>query len=192
MKTFLETWRDIEGYEGLYQVSDFGDVRRLAGNGCKKTRVLKPAKYGCGYLYVNFCKNNKVKKHKIHRLVATAFIPNLYNLPEVNHIDEDKTNNRVDNLEWCTSKQNCNHGTRNERIADALRGMKCPYVTEAKSKKVLQLTLDGKIVREWSSTKECGRNGFDQGAVSKCCNGKRKMHKGYRWMYAEDYYKLFA
>lgn len=182
MKSFLETWRDVAGYEGLYQVSDFGDVRSLGmwantrGGGKRfvKGRVLKPGKDRGGYLLVNLYKNSKMKTHKVHRLVAQTFIENPYNLPEVNHIDEVKTNNQVTNLEWCDHAYNMTYGTRTERC----------------SKKVLQLTLDGIIVREWASVNECGRNGFSIGNVAACCNGKLKTHKGYRWMYAEDYYKV--
>ena len=179
-----ELFKSITGYEGLYEVSNLGNVRRLAGKRRKETRILKPIKTKNGYLLVYLCKDGKQKPHTVHRLVATVFIPNPDNLPEVNHIDEDKTNNKVSNLEYCDHKQNCNHGTRNERVA------------ETQSEKVVQLTLDYVFVREWQSIAECGRNGFNIGAVSLCCRNKYgsqiNVYKGYRWMYAEDYYKLFA
>ena len=174
-----ELFKSITGYEGLYEVSNLGNVRRIAGKGCIETRVLKLIKQLNGYLYVGLCKNNKVKLHRVHRLVATAFIDNPENLPCINHIDENKENNRVDNLEWCSYSYNLNYGTHNERMAKAL------------SKKVLQLTLDGVLVREWESVNECHRNGFDKGHVSDCCNNKYgrqgNVYKGYRWVYAEDY-----
>ena len=186
-----EIFKDISGYEGLYQVSNLGNVRSVGmyvgrgkGTYFQEGRIMKPVKDRGGYLYVNLYKNSKRKVHKVHRLVATAFIENPDNLPEVNHIDENKQNNKVENLEWCDHKQNCNHGTRIERVAETRR------------KRPLQLTLDYTLVKEWSSTAECGRNGFDHSTVSKCCNNKYgkqgNVYKGYRWVYAEDYYKLFA
>lgn len=187
-----EVFREIAGYNGLYEISNLGNVRSLGmwkkgkGNSSyfQEGRVLKPQKDKDGYLQVNLYKDGNQKHHKVHRLVATAFIENTDSLPEVNHIDEDKTNNRVSNLEWCTTKYNHNYGTRTERMA------------ETQSKRPLQLTLDYTLIKEWSSINECGRNGFCQTAVSLCCRNKYysqgNVYKGYRWMYAKDYYKMFA
>lgn len=172
-----EIFKEIAGYEGLYEVSNFGNVRSLKYG---KTRTLKHYKTRNGYQQVDLYKNSKRNHHYIHRLVATAFIENPDNLPEINHKDEDKTNNVVSNLEWCDHIYNSNHGTRNERVADAL------------SEKVVQLTLEWEFIKEWESVNECGRNGFDKSNVSACCNGKRKTHNGYRWMFAKDYYTLLA
>lgn len=105
-----EDWKDITGYEGLYQVSNFGRVKRLNTN-----RILKSAKSKGGYPYIVLSKNGITSNKTIHRLVAKAFIPNPENKPEVNHIDENKTNNKVSNLNWMTRKENVNHGTRTER-----------------------------------------------------------------------------
>lgn len=186
MRAFLEIWKDIAGYEGLYQVSNLGNVRSLGrwrGNGkgvyFQEGQIIKPFKNKRGYQIVDLRKNGR-KNHYVHRLVAQSFIENPENLPCINHKDESKTNNRVDNLEWCSYVYNNNYGTRNKRMA------------ESKSKKVIQLTLDGKIVREWASTVECGLNGFNKGHVAECCRGERKTHKGYRWVYAEDYFKQAA
>ena len=194
MRVFLEHWRDIAGYEGLYQVSDFGDVRSLGRwvNGMNdskrfvKCRVLKPQKDGGGYLIVSLYKDGKIKTHTVHRLVAEAFIPNPENLTEINHIDEDKTNNVVTNLEWCNRKYNINHGTRNKRVSASMTNGKL-------SKKPIQLTLDYIFVKEWESTAECHRNGFNSSHVSACCRGvygkQCNVYKGFRWMYAEYFYK---
>lgn len=114
-----ELWRDIEGYEGLYQVSNFGRVKSFDTKDkldrIRKGRVLKGRKDKYGYIQVGLYKQGVASKKKIHRLVAEAFISNPENKPEVNHIDEDKTNNIISNLEWVTAKANLNHGTRNER-----------------------------------------------------------------------------
>ena len=159
-----EYWKPVVGYEGLYMVSNWGRVKSIKFG---KERILKPVTNSSGYLLVGLYKNNIEKKYSVHRLVAEAFIPNPYNLPQVNHRDENKLNNNVDNLEWCTNEYNINYGTRTERY----------------SKPVLQYTLDGEFVGEWPSARECGRNGFNQGSVSACCRGELKTHKGFIWRY---------
>ena len=189
--TDIEQWRtavyDGEIYEGLYKVSNLGKILSLNYRNTGKEGVLNPSKDKDGYLQVHLRKNGETNLCKAHRLVAQTFIPNPENLPEVNHKDEDKTNNFVflnedgsvdkekSNLEWKNHRDNLNHGTRNERAAKAL------------SKPVLQLSLSGELIREWPSVAECGRNGFSQSCVCDCCNGKLPHHKGFRWMYAEDY-----
>ena len=172
----IEIFKDIKDYEGLYQVSNLGQILSLNYYRSGKPKLLKPGKNKKGYLLVNLYKNRKRKSYKIHQLVAEHFIPNPDNLPEINHIDEDKTNNRVDNLEWKSHKDNCNHGTRNERIAKTMTNGK-------RSKPVLQLSLSGELIREWPSISECGRNGFNHRNIVSCCNGKLKQYKGFRWMY---------
>ena len=115
----IEEWRPIEGYEGLYEVSSYGKVRSLDRydrmNRFWKGRILKSYTDTVGYLNVRLCSNGKLKHHLVHRLVAKAFIPNPDNLPQVNHRDEYKNNNRVENLEWCDGKYNVNYGTRKIR-----------------------------------------------------------------------------
>ena len=182
--TDTEQWRtavyDGIVYEGLYKVSNFGRILSLNYNKTGKPELMTPRKRKDGYFQVNLRKNGEYKTCSLHRLVAQTFLPNPNNLPQVNHIDQDKTNNRVENLEWKSPKDNCNHGTRNERIAKANTNGKL-------SKKVLQFTLNGKLIREWPSIMECERNGFDSGNVCKCCNGKLPHYKGFLWMYADDY-----
>lgn len=169
-----EIWKDIKDYEGLYQVSNWGRVKSLKrlvkkwnGSRTVSEKILQPLIQSNGYYYVGLVKNNKRINYKIHRLVAEHFIPNPNNYKEVNHKDENKTNNVVTNLEWCDRKYNQNYGTRTE---------KC-------SKKVYQYTLDGKFVKEWKSTAECGRNGFKQSSVAACCRGELKTYKGFIWKY---------
>jgi hypothetical protein len=113
-------------YTGLYEVSSEGRVRSLNYNRTNETKILKPAKNECGYLRVGLSKQGKTQKFLVQRLVATMFIPNPQNLPEVNHIDEDKTNNRVSNLQWCTREYNLKYGTRPQRYSEAIKGSKHP------------------------------------------------------------------
>ena len=186
-----EIWKTAivngEPYE-KFQVSNLGRVMNLNYKNTGKAELMTPVEIPNGYLQVGLSKNGEHKKCYVHRLVAETFLPNPEGKPEVNHKDEDKTNNFVflnedgsvdkekSNLEWSTHKENSNHGTRNERISKANTNGK-------RSKKVLQFTLDGEFVREWKSTRECKRNGFDQGAVAACCRGEEKSHKGFRWEY---------
>lgn len=166
----MEQWRDIDGFEGLYQVSDEGRIKSLKFG---KERILKGGHDKDGYSIFILCKEGKHKAKKVHRLVAEAFLANPNNLPQVNHKDEDKTNNHVENLEWCDSKYNTNYGTSIQRAH------------EKQSKHVCQIDpITGEVIRKWESTMECGRNGFTQSAIVNCCNGLRKTHKGYIWKYA--------
>ena len=122
-----EIWRPIEGYEGLYEVSNTGQIRSLdmylkckgKSYRLQKGKVLSPSKNTDGYLQVGLCCNGKYKKCLVHRLVAQVFLPNPDNLPEVNHLDEDKTNNRVENLEWCDRKYNLNYGSRQDKVRES-------------------------------------------------------------------------
>ena len=109
----MEEWKNVIGYEGLYEVSNIGNVRNV-----RRNTLLKLSKTNYGYIQVYLYKNGIRTGLKVHRLVAQAFIPNPDNLPQINHLDEDKTNNRVDNLEWCSHKYNVNYGHRTENAID--------------------------------------------------------------------------
>lgn len=118
-KDIEEIWKDIKGYEGLYQVSNFGKIKSLSKNNYnygENGKILKGIN-NKGYLRVSLSKNGKAKLYSIHRIVAETFIDNIYNLPCVNHIDENKMNNRADNLEWCSIEYNNNYGNRNKKIS---------------------------------------------------------------------------
>ena len=120
----MEIWKDIEGYEGLYQVSNKGRVKSLNYGRTGKEKILRPGKNNDGYLIVILYKNGKKKNFRIHRLVAKAFLTNPNNLLEVNHRDENKENNHVENLEWCDRKYNINYGSRTERSSESRKGKK--------------------------------------------------------------------
>lgn len=161
-----EIWRSAKDYEGLYEVSNLGRVRNVVSG-----VILKPVKDRDGYLQVTLYSQLPRKNFKIHRLVAQAFLPNHDNLPQVNHKDENKENNRVDNLEWCNAEYNHNYGTRNARVG------------KAKSRVVYMYTQDDKLCGLWPSTNECERNGFNHALIVACCSGKRNLHKGFKWSY---------
>lgn len=162
----MTKWKKIDGFEA-YEVSTDGNVRN-----CESGLLLKQTQNTGGYPSVLLYKNKKRKCCTVHRLVALAFVPNPNKLLEVNHIDEDKTNNNVENLVWVTRKENMNHGTRTQRAS------------EKKFKRVVQYSLEGNIVKVWDSVKEAEQSGFFHSAISACCHGQRKTHLGYRWGWA--------
>ena len=162
-----EIWKDIEGYKGLYQVSNKGRVKSLYKG---SERILKPKLNTNGYLRVRLYKNRDLQNRYIHRLVAEAFIPNSQNKPQVNHKDENKKNNCVENLEWITCIDNCNYGTRNERV----------------SRKILQYSKSGEFIREWTGAHEVERVlGINNSNIIACCKGKLKSSGGFVWKYKE-------
>lgn len=158
-----EIWKPIAGFPN-YQVSNKGRVMNL-----KSRKVLKNNIDCVGYVYVDLYKGDGTsKKIKIHRLVAEAFLPNTLSLPQINHIDENKTNNDVTNLEWCTPSQNIRHSSH------------------TKSCRINQLTLDGEFIRTWGSAHEIERQlGFSASYIIQSCKGKRKQAYGYKWEYAD-------
>lgn len=187
-----EIWRDIYGYDGLYQVSNYGRVYSFPR---KKTKggFLKLGKNKDGYLQVFLSKNGNGRFRRVHTLVAQAFIPNedIFKT-EINHKDECKTNNFVfvnedgsideskSNIEWCTHKENINYGTHNERMAKTQTNRK------DLSKQVNQYSKDGKtLIKTWISLNEIQRQlGLSSGYICDCCNGKHSQAYGFRWEYA--------
>lgn len=176
-----EEWRNIVCYPN-YQVSNLGRVKSLHYKKSNEERILKSFKLSNGYLQINLCKEGKMKTCYTHRLIAEAFIPNPNNLPQINHKDECKENNTVENLEWCTSEYNNNYGTKKQRTINSTDYSK---IAEKKSKEVIQCDLEGNEIARFPSTIEIERLfGFSCGNISKCCNGKLKTAYGYIWRYA--------
>lgn len=205
-----EEWRDIEGYEGLYQVSNLGRVRSLDRSvelrHCKggtaihfyKGKLLKPIINNYGYRVINLAKDGKNTMKSIHRLVAETFIPNNENKPEIDHIIPIKEGgtDEVTNLRWVTSKENANNEItikrRNEvmssdaykqKMSDALKGRERIEGSGRKRREVYQYDKELNLVKIWSSPVEAGENGFCRPKVCDVCNGKRNHHKGFIWSY---------
>ena len=174
-----------------YQVSNLGQILSLNFRNTGKSELMNPCKDKDGYLKIGLRNNGKTDFILVHRLIAETFIPNPDNLPQVNHKIDTKEGKKINmvifnedgsinkektTLEWCDGKYNHNYGTINERISKANTNGKL-------SKRVLQLSLDGELIREYPSVRECERNGFDHSNVIRCCNGKQKTYKGFRFMY---------
>lgn len=173
----MEIWKQVKGFEGLYEVSNLGNVRSLNYHNWGIVKNLTPTADKFGYLRVCLSKNDRQYNGIVYRMVAQAFIENPDNFPQINHINEDKSDNRVENLEWCDCLYNNNHGTRNNRISQSKRNTKC--------KKVIQMDLDGNVLREWVSLNEVMRVlGFNAAFVARCCHGVKPTAYGYKWQYA--------
>ena len=135
-----EEWKDIKGYEGRYQISSFGRVKSLNYRCTGREKILDfKSTNSRGYVIAKLCKEGKVKSYTVHKLVAEAFIPNPNNYKEINHRDENKINNHVSNLEWCTRKYNCNYGTRNKRVSKSHKG-KTKGSKNGRARKILCVT----------------------------------------------------
>lgn len=177
----MEIWKDIEGYEGFYRISNYGRIKsleRIVNTGLKAIRkqketILKlPIKRG--YYQIRLCKNGKRKCYQVHRLVANAFIENPNNFPQVNHKDENKLNNIYTNLEWCSVSYNNTYGTRLDRVIkkNKLR------------REVIKYDIDGNYIAEYLSVSEAARqNKTNPSCICSCCQGKIKTSKGYVYKY---------
>lgn len=163
-------WKAIKDYEGVYEINELGEVRRV-----ETGRILKGYIGSDGYPRVSLTVNCETKPFLLHRLIAIAFIPNPNNYPCINHKDENKSNNSLDNLEWCTYRYNLNYGTHNARA------------NETRKKPILQYSKTGEFIREWKSVTDLNlETGIDMGHVTACCRGKRKTAGGYCWKYKNE------
>ena len=188
-------WRDVRGYEGLYKVSENGDVVSLDRNvNCgikhnkivtKKGRVLK-ASLSKGYRVVSLSKDNIIKSKRVHRLVAEAFLENAENLPQINHIDGNKLNNNVNNLEWCSSKHNIQHSFNIGLHSKTGIQKSVNACIKKNSRPVIQLTKENKFINEFKSITEAGKKtNINLDAIWCCLNGITKTSGGFVWKYKE-------
>ena len=180
----MEKWKDIPGYEGLYQVSNLGNVKSLKFG---KERILKSIKRKDNYLHVYLYKDGKQKNFLVHRLVAEVFIPKIEGKEFVDHIDGNRSNNVYTNLRYCTNKENCNFELCKKHMSEARKGEKNHMYGKTgelnhRSKAVLCVELN----RIFGSTMEAERElGINQSHISACCRGKYKSSGGYTWRYVE-------
>ena len=149
--------KDVVGYEGLYGVTSCGKVWSY-----RNKKFLESASNGKGYLFVYLCKDNEKKRCYVHRLVAEAYLPNPDNLPEVDHIDNNKSHNYLNNLQWITHRDNSR---------------------KSNNKQILQYTLNGEFVREWASASDVGKEVSTH--ICNCLKGRRKSAYGYLWKYKD-------
>lgn len=180
METGTETWKPIKGFEGFYEVSDLGNVRSLNWRNIGEVRNLFLKPHSRGYLQVELKKNGTRKMFLVHRLVASHFIENPNGNLEVNHINENKQDNRVENLEWCAHSYNVKYSMDRHPQTRAFcsRKLKC-------TNKIVQLTLSGEIVKIWDTPISIKHSlGFSDWSIKQCCRGERRQAYGYKWQFA--------
>lgn len=178
-----EIWKDVVGFEGLYKVSNLGNVKSINYRGHGFARLLIPKVNNCGRLWVEL-RNSGVKKQMlIHRLVGEAFIPNPQNLPQINHKDENPKNNNVENLEWCTGLYNIRY--THDRHPERAKKPRVLKNRPMRTRKIVQLSIDGKPIKTWENSRIIFREtGMHQWSITQCCDGVRKKAYGFKWQYA--------
>lgn len=205
MKEEKEVWKPVRNYEGKYMVSNTGKVKSLNYRRTGKEKILKPYVNGGGYLSIFLSKDGKGKHYLVHRLVAESFLPNPNNLPCVNHIDENKLNNIVDNLEFCSYSYNNSYNGKAKKVGKKIRGrkqteehikkraekMRGRKLSEEQIKKmskpVFSVDKDSGLILWWKSASEAERcTGIAQGHITSCCKGKRHTAGNHYWFYDDD------
>lgn len=171
-----ETWKDIEGYEGLYQVSTLGRIKSLK---CGRQKILKLGSNPVGYSIIGLWKDRKQRFFPVHRLVALAFIQKAENKLEVNHIDGNKQNNNINNLEWVTRSENMKHAIKS--------GLLIIKVKSEPARKIEQLDLNNNLIKIWNSCNEIiSELKVSDAHIYRCCNNKAKTAYGYKWRYKKE------
>lgn len=186
----LEVWKDIPNYEGLYQISNLGNVKSLCfgARNIKKSNIVKllhQSRNNLGYHKVQLYKDGKSKMFYVHRLVAMSFIPNPDNKPQINHKDGNKDNNTIDNLEWVTSKENLRHAVET--------GLRQPSQMKGRtgklnkmSKIIYQYDMDGNYIATHYGISEAARTlNCNTSTIGECLRGKNKTACGFLWKYAD-------
>lgn len=182
-----EVFKDIKGYEGLYQASNLGRIKSLKRyrkngySGYYQKEQIKKVRNSHGYKLITLYKNSKGTDYRVHRLVAEAFIPNPENKPQVNHINGDKTDNRAENLEWCTNGENQKHAIKN--------GLKYKVfgLGSSSRKKIKQYDLNGNFIKEWDYILLASVNlNISNSAISNCLRGRSKTAGKYYWEYSYE------
>ena len=187
-----EVWKDIPRYEGLYQASNLGRIRSCARTIIRKNKIkqqfkgkiLSPEDNGNGYLRLILYKNKKKNSEYVHRLIASAFIENYYNCEQINHIDGNKQNNNINNLEWCTKSYNIKEAYRLglKTAPKTMLGIKS-YKNHL-SKPVNQYDLQGNFIKRYDSFSAAARaTGLNRTHIGECCNGKNRTYGGFIWKY---------
>ena len=193
-----EIWKPIRNYEGLYEVSNLGGIKRLENDKNRKEKILKPYKNKLGYLCINLYRDNKVKQMYVHRLVAIAFIPNPENKPCIDHINTIRNDNRIENLRWVTYKENMNNELTKEKLSGENSNNYGKPRSEEIKKKISESQKGGKnpkargvfcyeLNKSWDTSAEASRElNIDSSNITKCCKGKCKSVKGYHFCYLEE------
>lgn len=178
-----EVWRDIKDYEGYYKVSNMGRVQTLSrkcyGRQDTYNIIKKPSDNGHGYKFVCLCKYGQTKRMYIHRLVAYAFINNPYYLPQVNHKNENKDDNRVDNLEWCDSFYNNHYGTARTRLEQSRRD-------NGNTRGIDVYNLNGDFIKSYDCALDMEKDGYNRRSAYACCDGRNYSWHGYVFRYKGD------